>query len=65
MNSVLQKRVQKLERIRNPPMTIEDLLSWCDDEKRLPIHYVRGQNPMLDFLQGLSDKLKNAATTSD
>ena len=57
MSNVLKKRMQKLERIRNPPMTIEDLMAWCGDENRQPIRYVPGENPMLDFLYSLTEEL--------
>ena len=63
MSSVLQKRVQKLERIQNPQLSIEDLLEWCDDENRLPIPYVAGENPMLDFLQSLCSESPESAAT--
>ena len=57
MSSVLQKRVERLERIKNPIVTIEDLLEWLDDDNRQPIRYVPGENPMLDFLHSLSLEL--------
>ena len=65
MNNVFQKRLQKLDRIRHPPMTIEELLAWCDVENRQPIHYVPGESTMLDFLQAMIDELKNAPSTNE
>ena len=62
MSNGLQKRLQKLERDRHPLMAVEDLLEWSDDENRVPLRYVPGENRLFDFLASLSSELTEVET---